>query len=294
MQEKPMVAGVVGGLISSGLLCLFMWIAPPRTIHGRNGERGQRGVAGLDGARGERGPEGKQGIQGPKGERGDPGLPGPVGEQGPQGEVGLQGVPGPAGEKGDSAYDRIPPGMLNATYAIVCHNALGRGGAGAGYAVDKRIIHTAGHLFDKDTVTITVKVRLDQHRGEKDVSAKLIAVDHTLDIATIETDEDLPAFASEDFNNQYVTGDAVVIVGNPSNVGIVATVGYWGSHIKGIEGYWPEVVLSGASTWHGNSGGPVFDAKSGKVVGILVGGTQAPNVSLIVPLSACKKFFGAK
>jgi S1-C subfamily serine protease len=86
---------------------------------------------------------------------------------------------------------------------------------------------------------------------------------------------------------------AVIVVGCPSGVPPQASYGWLTDkdpHVKGV--MWE----AAANFYHGNSGGPVFDAVQGKVIGVAVAGIPDAKgemnrkVALFSPYFEVKKF----
>lgn len=213
-------------------------------------------------------------------------------------------------DKGDAGpltrdYRPVPKAMLEATVRIRVnivakppeHEAITGAFSGSGVFIGPGKILTAGHLFDTSDIpypcTITsIEVEMYGKYGQAWTEGKLAKADFELDLAIVEVEAEGPGRAVLDFTGSQEIGDPVFIIGGPAGLrASYATYGYLAS--KGNDDRIAEYPWWGSSngSYPGNSGGPVFDAESGKLIGILVAGPRgAPNVSFFVPLVMARGF----
>lgn len=170
-----------------------------------------------------------------------------------------------------SADNPVPPG--EADFCI-----------GAGFKIGRHVVGTAKHVAQD--AWGNQRRGLEIQIGDKwvPVSASFVDPDHDLALLIVQPDLDgvvqVPAKAPTE------VFDPVIVVGNPAGSSITASVGYlstknslWSTLVH--EPWWQ----SSANAYGGNSGGPVFDANSGDLIGVLVAGVPgAPNVSMFVPV----------
>ena len=160
-----------------------------------------------------------------------------------------------------------------------------------GFLVDQKRgwILTNAHVASRSPAQLQVEFK---EGGTLD--AKRIYVDHYLDMAVLEVDPaDLPKSslsANLDCSNVPKIGTPVAIFGNPSDFRFVASRGI----ISGVP--WlsqREHIQSDAAINSGNSGGPLIDLETGKVVGVAAesykdSDDNATVVALSVPMpSVC-------
>lgn len=160
-----------------------------------------------------------------------------------------------------------------------------------GFLIDQKRgwILTNAHVASRSPVKLEV-----EFKGSDTLDAKRVFVDHYLDMAVIAVDPNLlPKNARVATLNCDTTpgiGTPVAIFGNPSDFRFVASRGI----ISGIP--WlsqKEHVQSDAAINSGNSGGPLIDLETGKVIGIAAESYKddddnATVVALSVPMpSVC-------
>lgn len=137
---------------------------------------------------------------------------------------------------------------------------------GAGFLVDKERgwILTNAHVSGRGTGYIEIGFK-----GQDFVEADIVYVDPELDFALLSTTpENLPAAATEadlDCDGGNINGAEVAAFGHPHNLyfsasrGIVSKVRFYGGH---------DWVQTDAAINGGNSGGPLINVETSKVVGI--------------------------
>lgn len=151
-------------------------------------------------------------------------------------------------------------------------------------AMDARHLLGAGHCgTHKGTFTCDLFDTKTGHFNHS-IPMKCLTFDEKLDLALFEVDEDLPHFHKPEFADAVV-GHAAVVIGAPHGwspyhcaVGIVAALQSE-----------PEAgnIEIAASSWHGASGGGVYDDKF-NFIGVLVAGAEA--TVLVVPSATVKTF----
>jgi S1-C subfamily serine protease len=162
-----------------------------------------------------------------------------------------------------------------------------------------RYLLSAAHLVlsktSRQLATGELKAELERN-GHKDwVSIKVVAVDDKADLCLLETPVDLPIMAKLGDGKEAV-GDELMIVGCPSGVVPQISRGRLTSKTPNVEG---KLWQAAAKFWHGNSGGPVFNARTCTITGVAVAGVKSdtgndmdPNTALFCPMDSVKRFLG--
>ena len=135
-----------------------------------------------------------------------------------------------------------------------------------GFLVDRARgwILTNAHVASRSPATLTVSFK-----GEKYISARRIFVDRLLDVAVLEVEPSaMPAnvlAARLECKDLPKMGSAVAVFGHPGDFSYTATRGI----ISSISWIFPtEQIQSDAVINGGNSGGPLIDLSTGRVVGL--------------------------
>lgn len=156
------------------------------------------------------------------------------------------------------------------------------GGHGSGANLGGGYILTAGHVSeDAGAVTVMTPDGI-QHEGEVlwsnhgpgsyDVS--LVYVHSLRDTDGADLSCEVPKLGQE-----------IVILGNPKMSNWIKTWGRVANPDIGPSAFnlWRQIIVLDATATNGNSGGPVLDAKTGEIVGILVGGYPGTGITFMVP-----------
>jgi S1-C subfamily serine protease len=163
---------------------------------------------------------------------------------------------------------------------------------------EPRYLLTCAHAAVDDGKKRSLQIEITKGSKTDWIDVKIVAFDEDSDLCLLKAESDIPFLAS--LSDGYVTdiGDAVVAVGCPHGSAITASLGYLASKKMANE----EKTLSAKDWWqssnsifYGNSGGPIFDANTGKVIGITAAVISrdkavAPNIALFAGLQATKKF----
>jgi len=207
----------------------------------------------------------------------------------------------PVSEAEPRAYSwrSIPKTWLNASVRIkVWTNDLRNSYAvGSGSllpvvpGVPGQLVLTCYHLYGggRGEENGEVEIRTDKHKGRVWVKATVVAKDAERDWCLLSIDIQTPHALVPDYEPGLDVGDPVCIIGAPSGENSTcASIGYMADFGTDPEGP-RELWLSSNAIFYGNSGGPVIDANTGRLIGILVQGrghtnALAPNIALFVPL----------
>lgn len=243
------------------------------------------------------------------GEKGGDGSPGAAGLPGEPGQQGQPGARGPTGTPGSSAQSTsaIVAGVAAKALAIViveCTDGA-RFGDGSGTKTSGGTVVTAQHvvsdlpdcnIYSESPVALLGTATAYAQRAGRDQVE--LTVDWTAAGAGIQgLSRKLAALPS--------IGDLITVVGHPGlydglvqehqyTTGFVTATNLQATFaavpaLAGRAAAWAQAWSTDAVAWHGNSGGPVFDA-DGNWIGILVGGfngtpdNEGPDLSVVLPL----------
>jgi len=247
-------------------------------------------------------------CNGTNGRDGAPGAPGSQGERGADGADGVRGATGPAGAPGKSPPN-VVAGVAKRAAAIVIVECTDGDeiGDGSGTKTDTGTVITAMHVVDDMTsckvysqapVVLLGTMTLATQRGTRDEAE--LSMNWTADGSSI------PG-VTPSLGVVPAIGDLVTVVGHPgvydglalehqyttgfvTATDLTATLASVPTLVNaGLATRWAQSWSTDAVAWHGNSGGPVFDA-AGNWIGILVGAfngarnNQGPDLSVVLPL----------
>ena len=163
---------------------------------------------------------------------------------------------------------------------------------GAGFLIDGKRgwIATNAHVASRNPESVEVAFK-----GQGFFEAKLLFVDRYLDLAVLEipTEKISPEAkeASLKCNDWPEVGNKVGAYGHPLSLDFSVTTGIVSGLRYRHNRYW---VQTDAAINNGNSGGPLIDVKTGKVVGISAMGYSKPSsegLGFAVPMVyACRVF----
>ena len=195
------------------------------------------------------------------------------------------------GDRDASAFPGIPRHMLLSAYPL---RNIGGNNTGSCFAVGPFTVVTAAHCVDGDG-DFEVEARRGQGFGW--VSAKLLKRDKNRDVAVLRLECRLEVTARVAPEDALEVGDALIAVGFPGPaLAPCASVGYLAGREKETRhdedgNLWQ----TSNAVFFGNSGGPVFDPRSGLVVGMQTRGAGsafmglAPNLAYIVSAKTLRK-----
>jgi S1-C subfamily serine protease len=200
---------------------------------------------------------------------------------------------------GHSVNDRVLPDMtkIEKSVAMVYANAVGMKGrmSGTAFAIDEDYLITAGHVCsgimeyqDQGILENTIRLQLvrdGQPIAEKD-GAEVVDIDGVHDVCLLrKPNHGLKALEFVDnYNKDVDFKDPLWLVGYPYGINFS-----WQEGNVINANYKGELLIS-AAVAGGNSGGPVVN-KDGKVVGIVVRGTEPyEHLAICVKASVVKKF----
>lgn len=180
------------------------------------------------------------------------------------------------------------------------HNGIVATGHGTAFCVDlsaygysgNRYLLTAAHnvLDDDGKVFDTLQIELKETRRTIWSRCKVLAFDKDLDLCIVEANDPVPAQV-ELADSDLDVGAKLLLAGSPR-----------GKEVQVFEGTLTKRFESGSIRSaaripfdHGDSGGPFYCARSGKVIGIAVAGVPKDgdmdyNIGLYVPIVGIKSF----
>jgi S1-C subfamily serine protease len=172
------------------------------------------------------------------------------------------------------------------------------GGHGSGSHLGNGVILTAAHVVTGET---TVRVRIASAcvpfaptpatSCSVTVPAEVLWTNSKFDVAMLRV-EDVETFKVHRIGidcSSPKLGEAVIAKGFPLDMGRVETRGYIAGETKALGGLWAEGVIVDIAGGAGMSGGPVVNANTGKVRGIVVGaaGRISPLMVAVPSSTVC-------
>jgi len=211
---------------------------------------------------------------------------------------------------GENKFPSVPAEMLKSSHRLVSSKSTKEGTVitshGSAVAVDlkkqglegKRFLLTAAHCAVENGKALPCLVEVMKDGKKTWVETKLIAYDSDSDIALLYAEEDMPTTAILADVDSLDLGDALFAIGGPHGRPMTATLGYLSDKGAPADTYAHSRWYQGSmSITHGNTGGPVFDANKGEVVGIVtavIGAPrEAPNVALFIGAPDINNFLTA-
>jgi len=146
----------------------------------------------------------------------------------------------------------------------------------SGYgASDSRYLLSAAHLvLSKSGHGLAkgeLKVEIPVNGKSSWTVCKVVAVDQKRDLCLLRAGADIPVLSKLCGKEEQKIGETVMIVGCPSGVPPCVSIGKLTDKTPNVEG---KLWEAAAKFYHGNSGGPVFDALNGQVIGVAVAGVS--------------------
>lgn len=212
------------------------------------------------------------------------------------------------------SYPRIPKFLTTGTYRVRCKSCVTTFGVvqgsqdwtGSAFGIDlseyglpeKRYLVTAAHVAlqqgGKPSDIFEIQIRTDTVKEW--VRCKLLVADKDRDLAVLEAEKDLPVIFK--LADDEDVGAPVIVAGCPVGTTPSAAMGFLTSKDPEIRDQQVKCAVWQASApfYSGNSGGPVLDAETHKVVAVLVaglrtadGGGMVPNLALCIPCTEIRK-----
>ena len=185
-------------------------------------------------------------------------------------------------------------------------------GHGSAFGVDlspyglreSRYILTAAHLVLSEDggrlLNGRIRVELPRDGYKAWASCKVLAVTRVYDLALLECEADVPVLSKLPSNKPGVTiGTRLLVVGCPLGVPPQVSAGILSDKEPLVNNRYRQVWEANAAFNHGNSGGPVFSADDGTIMGVAVAGVRAggggpqdmdPRIALFTPYYCVKHF----
>ena len=202
--------------------------------------------------------------------------------------------------------DSFVDGTVRLRTRTIDNFSMCKTGWGAAFSVDlsayglrgSRYLLTAAHLIDIYNGKIMPRGELEIEVGKNLwAPCKVIALDVHRDLCLLESSVRMPVMSKlcsvEDIRFVGEVGEGVVIVGCPKGVPPCISRGILTDKDPAVAGVrWQ----AAAQFNHGNSGGPVYDAKTGKVIGVAVAGISdgfgdmRPDTALFAPFTEVRSF----
>ena len=223
--------------------------------------------------------------------------------------------------KQNGRYPKIPQHITTGTYRVrteASARSFGfvlntQEGSGSACGIDlsewglteHKFLLTAGHVVlqhNDDGITTNmpvdvIKIEVRVNSLKKWINCKILIVDKDRDIAILEAEDEVPVVFS--LGRDAEVGAAIFVAGCPAGTTPSAVLGFLTSKD-------PEVPTSAkcrvwqasAPFFFGNSGGPIIDAETEKVIGVLVAGIGTrfgfvTNLIILIPCLEVRKMLDA-
>lgn len=205
----------------------------------------------------------------------------------------------------NKCYQKIPASIMAGTFRVRCKTKVFEGviertkeSYGSAFGIDvkefgsdsKRYLVTAAHVVLEgpmdDRISDLVEIQIRTASVKKWISCRVLVASKDKDLAVLEASEDLPMVFG--IAKDAEVGSSIIICGCPGGTTPGAAMGWLASkdpeiptHVKC--GTWQAAV----PFFFGNSGGPIFDAETEKVIAVLVGGLGDSMRGMIPHLAIC-------
>jgi S1-C subfamily serine protease len=202
-------------------------------------------------------------------------------------------------------YRRAAPGVVQVTSTSIVHQVdpfFAPFGApetqtekalGSGFVIDK-----AGHIITNEHVVSGAKSIQVSFSNNESMKARIVGVDPSSDVAVLKVDARSRALTPLVLGSSDAieVGDPVVAIGNPFGLDRSITAGIVSALQRPItapNGFTIDhVIQTDAALNHGNSGGPLLNAR-GEVVGVnsqiqTAGGEGSVGVGFAIPINTVK------
>lgn len=142
-------------------------------------------------------------------------------------------------------------------------------GVGTGFFINPDgYVATAKHVVD----AVGEKEIFVKTSDNKEYKASLVKADEKSDIAILKIKDKSPAYVQLGYYDNLEVGEEIGFIGFSLNTGITSQLVHQGVvSAKGVNAYGSKIFTVNAFVNKGNSGGPVFSAKTGRVLGIISG-----------------------
>ena len=158
---------------------------------------------------------------------------------------------------------------------------IANGGTGSGFLVGPNTWVTARHVVSELNLNETCEILLDRSKPQEKLELRLRNFNDDLDLAVLEAVQ-MPLnkvsvpYVLGSFVETSV-GDEVSITGYPNGIFCFAKTQISNDGLSENN----DLFLMSGGAWYGSSGGPIVHSKTGKVIGVLVGGQENEYKGLV-------------
>ena len=152
-----------------------------------------------------------------------------------------------------------------------------------------RYVWTAAHNFDAATEAPVSDVCKVHTIHGVTARCKLVVFDRATDIAVLELPAGVSVEGAEWFDGTAPVGRRVYVVGTPKGALCTVTRGIVTGVSRKVEGWTTKLDGTDAAIDNGSSGGGVYSAKDGKLLGMTVGGVSNTQ-NYFVPVRELRLF----